>query len=409
MNLSPLHFPIYRLVVVIVGFLSLANVVCVSALAQKPSFTLEAGVEFRYFPEKPAFKNQISGLQPSLMISGDGKWISDNRKKRIKFEPFLRLDGRDSERTYFDIRELSYSQNFGNFDILAGVGQIFWGVAESRNIVDVINQFDIITNSNETDKFGQPMFRLGKFFNFGRLEAYYLPYFRKRIFPSKEGRHRASLVVDNDSEDYERDGEEFAGDFALRYANQIGDFDVGLHSFFGTNRNPFLKPNNTNTKLTALYQRLAQAGVDIQWTKDEWLLKFEAIGARSGGDDYLAVVAGYEYTFFGITDDGLDLGILTEYLYDDRDEKKTALSIFENDIFIGARLTWNDIADSELLGGSIIDVDTGASLTSIEYQRRIADAYLLEIEGQYITSPADDRINDFDKDSNLVVRLTKFF
>ena len=405
MTLSPHRLRAYSLALCAGAMLAPAAVSAGSA-----SFTPSLGTELRYFPEDPAFAGQLSGVQSSLVLSGDGRWVSDDRKQRVRFEPFLRLDGRDGERTHFDIRELSYTRRFDNgTDVLAGVGQIFWGVAESRNVVDVINQFDVVENSDETDKLGQPMLRLGKFFDFGRIEAYYLPYFRERTFPGVNGRQRFALPFDTDNAEYERDGEEFAGDFALRYTHQIDAFDIGLSAFHGTNRNPFFKPSANGTRITPVYQRLTQSGLDVQWTEDAWLLKFELIGARSGGDNFMAGVMGYEYTFFGITDSGMDLGILTEYLHDNRDSTRTAASIFENDIFVGARLSWNDIADSELLGGAIVDVETGATFGSVEYATRIADNYKLELEGQYLTAPGRDPVNSFDQDSNLIMRLTRYF
>ena len=59
---------------------------------------------------------------------------------------------------------------------------------------------------------------------------------------------------------------------------------------------------------------------------------------------------GFEYTFVGIMDTALDLGVLSEYHYDDRDE--LSMSIFQDDIAIGARLAFNDVQSSEALDWS---------------------------------------------------------
>lgn len=387
----------------------LAPLLCGAAHAGKPSFTPEIGAELRYFPQSPAYDRQMSGVQPSLILSGDGRWVSDDRKRRVKFEPFVRLDGRDGERSSGDLRELTYSQRFDNFDLFLGAAQIFWGVAESRNVVDIINQFDTAENSDETDKLGQPLIRLGKFTDIGRFEAYYLPYFRERTFPGKNGRQRTGLVVDTDEAEYERGGDEFAGDFALRYSNQFDKFDVGVHAFYGTNRTPFLTVNASGSRLLPFYQKLTQGGIDVQWTSDEWLLKFEGVVARSGDDNYASVVAGFEYTFFGVRQSSIDVGVLFEALYDGRDEEKTALTLFENDAFIGTRISWNDVEDTELLAGGIVDVETGAVFGSIEFERRIGENYLLEAEAQFLTSPDDDPLSQQERDSNLTLRLTRFF
>ena len=168
-------------------------------MANDLSFTPNVTTEFRYFPESPAYDGQFEYFQPSIYFGGEGRWVSKDRKKRVRFEPFLRLDLQDDERTHFDIRELSYLQRFNDFDLLIGNAQIFWGVAESRNVVDVINQFDEVENSDETDKLGQPLIRFGKYTDVGRFEIYYLPYFRERTFPGKDGRQRGPLIVDLDN------------------------------------------------------------------------------------------------------------------------------------------------------------------------------------------------------------------
>ena len=224
------------------------------------------------------------------------------RKNIWKLEPFARIDNRDSKRTHLDMRELSYYHSFKEFDLLAGMSQIFWGVAESRNVVDIINQFDQVENNDETDKLGQPLIRVGKFTDIGRFELYYLPIFRERTFPGKSGRQRGEGIVNVNSSEYERKNREFAGDISARYSNQFDNFDLGLHIFYGTNRNPFFITDENKLDLIPYYQKIVQSGVDLQWTYEQWLLKFESVFARSGDHNFSSTVTGFEYTFFNINE-----------------------------------------------------------------------------------------------------------
>ena len=402
MNLNPLRLASFKIIV-------LFAMISSSALASDFSFTPSVTTEFRYFPESPAYDGQLEYFQPSIYFSGEGRWISKDRKKRLRFEPFLRLDVQDDERSHFDIRELNYSQRFSDFDLLIGNAQIFWGVAESRNVVDVINQFDEVENSDETDKLGQPLIRFGKFTDIGRFEVYYLPYFRERTFPGGDGRQRGPLTVDLDNAEYDEGREEWAGDFALRYQHQIDQFDIGIHVFTGTARAPFLKSNEEGTSLLPIYQKLTQGGVDIQRTWDAWLLKLEVVIADQSGDNFISNVLGLEYTFFDFFNSGIDIGILFEGLYDNRDENKTASTLFENDIFAGARFTWNDFQESELLLGTIIDWETGSMFSSIEYERRIGENMKFEVEAQYFLAQDSEPLAQFERDSNLTLRLTRYY
>jgi len=402
MNLNPLRLASFKIIV-------LFAMISSSALAIDFSFTPSITTEFRYFPESPVYDGQLEYFQPSIYFSGEGRWISKDRKKRLRFEPFLRFDVQDDERSHFDIRELNYSQRFSNFDLLIGNAQIFWGVAESRNVVDVINQFDEVENSDETDKLGQPLIRFGKFTDIGRFEVYYLPYFRERTFPGGDGRQRGPLTVNLDNAEYDEGREEWAGDFALRYQHQIDQFDIGIHVFTGTARAPFLKLNEEGTSLMPIYQKLTQGGVDIQRTWDAWLLKLEVVIADQSGDNFISNVLGLEYTFFDFSNSGIDIGILFEGLYDNRDENKTASTLFENDIFAGARFTWNDFQESELLLGTIIDWETGSMFSSIEYERRIGENMKFEVEAQYFLAQDSEPLAQFERDGNLTLRLTRYY
>jgi len=380
------------------------------AAANGFDFTPEVALELRLFPEDPQFTGQTGALQSGLILSGDGRWISRDRDTRILFEPYIRLDAEDNERNYFDLREASIRHEINrDWDILFGISQVFWGVAESRNVVDVINQFDTIEDIDEGEKLGQPMIRLSRRGDLGTIEAYYLPVFRERRFPGVDGRLRADPVVDNDTARYERGGEEWAGDIALRYTKRFGGFDLGLHGFYGTSRNPRLDFNPATRNLDSFYPELTQGGIDLQWTNDAWLLKGEVVMADMLGETYVSSVTGFEYTLFDVSGLGLDIGLIGEYLYDDRDQSLLPTTLFDNDVFVGTRITLNDTQDTELLAGMIVDHDNGGVFASAEFQRRLGDTLLLEVEGRAFAAKDDPFIAALEADDHLLIRLTRYF
>lgn len=387
----------------------LGGVLTGPAAGQSLRITPEVSAESRIFVDDPRFDGQFGTFQGGLVLSGDLRWTSADRNTRILFEPYLRLDSQDGERSYGDIREASLSLRRGDWDILLGVSQVFWGVAESRNVVDVINQFDAIEDFDEGEKLGQPMVRVSRSFRFGTIQAFYLPFFRERRFPGEDGRLRFDPVVDSDAAVYERGGDEWAGDVALRYTNRFGGFDLGLHAFHGTSRNPFLAPGAQSQTLQPLYQELTQGGIDLQYTGGPWLLKLEAAAIDVGGDTFAATVSGFEYTFFGVGGGDIDIGIISEYLYDGRDMARAPITIFENDIFAGTRITFNDTQDAEILAGAFVDTETGALIASVEFQRRIGSRLLLEVEGRAFTGSGDPFTSAFQNDSHITLRLTRYF
>ncbi|MEK6217056.1 MAG: hypothetical protein N2B03_07555, partial [Boseongicola sp.] len=105
-----------------------------------------------------------------------------------------------------------------------------------------------------------------------------------------------------------------------------------------------------------------------------------------------------------------DLGLIFEYLYDDRDPGLAPLTIFDDDVLIGARYALNDISDTALLVGAFVDANDGSSAIRLEFERRLNDRLFLEVEGQVFVDvdPANPAAAFMD-DSMLAVRFTSYF
>jgi len=71
--------------------------------------------------------------------------------------PFVRIDEHDAERSHVDLREFLYTHVGDTWEIRAGLGKVFFGVAESNNPVDIINQRDSVENITTDAKLGQPI------------------------------------------------------------------------------------------------------------------------------------------------------------------------------------------------------------------------------------------------------------
>ena len=95
------------------------------------------GGEGRFFPhESDAEAKYHTNLSTYL----EGTAYAVNGNHSLVLTPFGRLDQHDQERTHWDIREAYYEYWAGSVVITAGLGQVFWGVIETKHLVDVINQ-----------------------------------------------------------------------------------------------------------------------------------------------------------------------------------------------------------------------------------------------------------------------------
>jgi hypothetical protein len=397
----------------LVVVLVLMSVATSPARAENWSLSGSVGGEIRAFPHAAQYPAQFSGAQSSLLLNPEIRYRSDNRRHLVRFAPNIRIDSRDSERSLVDITELTWTWNAGDWETVAGFDKVFWGVTESRHLVDIVNQSDFAEDIDGEEKLGQPMFSVAHQADWGRLDLYTLVGFRERTFPGREGRLRFPLPVDNDLAEYESGAKENHIDFAARYSHYLGDWDFGLSAFHGTSREPRLRFDETGTSLIPIYDQITQLGTDVQYTNAAWLWKFEGIVRMGDGEGqsntFAATVAGFEYTLYQLNDSPLDIGLLVEYLYDGRDGDAPP-TLYANDIFAGTRLALNDTQDTSLLAGMIVDVEDQSTVLSVEAERRLGDNWKLEAETRwFIGIDRDNLLNSVRDDSYLTLRLRRFF
>jgi hypothetical protein len=214
--------------------------------------------------------------------------------------------------------------------------------------------------------------------DWGLIDLFILPYFRERNFFDIEGRPRPYPVIDGDRALYESSNEQQHVDYAARIFSFLGDLELGLSYFNGTSREPTFIPDSTNNVLQPYYRQMEQFGLDAQITTAEWLWKAEIIKRTWSAEDFLALTAGFEYTFVGIMDSRSDLGVVIEYLYDDRQESSTGF--FQDDVLTGLRYTMNDTQSTEALLGFITDLDSKEVFLSLEASRRLSLNWSISLE-----------------------------
>ncbi len=373
-------------------------------------FLGSAALQTRAFVQDPLWSGQDSSDgQLSLSTELEIRWRSTNGNQRASLIPFARWDETDDERTHVDLREAYWAYEGADFDILVGANKVFWGVTESVHLVDFINQTDLVEDIDQEDKLGQPMINLALQRDWGLLDLYVLPIFRERTFPGLDGRFRTSLPVYTDNAVYESSSEKTHTDFALRYSHYFGDVDVGLYYFQGTNREPRLQIANDGQSLIPHYDQIGQFGLDLQYTRDAWLWKLEAI-IRDGFDgSFAAAVAGFEYTFYQVAESAADIGLLMEYQYDNRSASEP-LTLADNDLFIGGRLALNDAQNTALLAGVVVDMDTAETFFNIEAERRFGDSVVLELRVRVITgADSGDPTYAISQDDYVQLQVARFF
>ncbi len=392
------------------GVIAAIFALCCGSAAGAGGVSGYVAVEGRLFFEEPLDPRQYDD-NLSLAVEPQYHVEWDDGNQEFTFKPFARLDQHDPERTHVDIRELEWILARQAWELRVGVRKVFWGVTEAAHLVDIINQTDLVENPDGEDKLGQPMVNLALIRGWGTLDLFVLPWFRERTFPGIHGRLRSRLPVDTDQARYEEGAGRHEPDWALRWSHYIGNLDIGISHFSGTSRDPVFEPGRHGageTVLIPVYHHIDQTGLDVQYVSGDTLWKLEMIRRVGHGESFVASAGGFEHTLYGVFDSAADLGLVAEYLSNNKDD--SSVIAFENDLFLGLRLALNDIQSTEVLFGIIKDLDDTALLYNLEASRRLGEDWKLSVEGRFFTriKPKDPQY-DVRNDDYMQVELARYF
>jgi hypothetical protein len=418
--------------------------------------------EARLYPSNGLLKDQKEALA-SIAIEPELSWKSASEDHSIRFKTFARYSDPDGHRDHADIRELYYNYAGTGWQAEVGINKVYWGVVESLHLVDIVNQTDFVESVNGEQKLGQPMVSFGLEQNWGNLDLYVLPYFRERKYPDGPERFRLNLNgqpinFDKNSPLYDSHKENEHIDYAIRWAKSFDTLDVGISYFSGTNREPIPilvdvividpvpVPPIIDTSMSSYYEQMEQAGLELQYLYDDWAFKFEGVSKNLDTGDFNSTVIGFEYTLSDVGSSGGDLGLLVEYLWNDRQSvdifpmslealpandlallsfltpvqlaalQQSAiipgdyLSPFENDIFLGTRFGLNDIGSTEFLAGIIVDADDQTTSGSFEGSTRIGDDVRISLNIYFFENVDEDSaFYPLRKDDQIEAKVAWYF
>lgn len=372
-----------------------------------------ASLDPRIFLDRPLFDGQPdSGVSWSAALAPELRLEWREGRDRLTVSPHLRIDEHDSERTRADLREASWQRLVGPWMIVAGVSRVFWGVTESRHLVDVINQIDQAEDIDGDERLGQPMVHVERWTEAGTFGAFLLPGFRERTFPAGDARLRGPLPVARNRAEYESGARRGRLDLALRWTRAAGPWDLGLSAFHGTSREPRLVPSAAVAQASALvphYDVITQLGADVLYAGGAWLWKLETILRSGHGSGFGAAVAGFEYTSSGLRGGG-DLGLIVEYLHDGRDARAPPTTP-GNGVFVGVRLMLNDPDGTSVLAGVLAGRSGDGTLATIEAERRLGEAWTLAVDLRLLAGvdAAHPYLGAVRRDSHVAFRLARHF
>ena len=373
----------------------------------------EIGLEIKEFHKKEAYsdqKNTYSGFIKSEIF------IDFKNDIEFLMEPYFRYDHHDKNRSLFNFKENNFTYYYNDIQVKAGISEVFWGITESKNLVNIINVKDV-ADGDQKAKLGQSLLAFSNYSEkYGSLDFYYLPFFKNSSQIGQTGRLRLSRPIENYDIVYEGGAGSKVPSWAIKWENSFGMLDFSLQGFRGNSResSTIAKLENLQLKYFQGYERISQLGTYLQLISGPIIYKLEAIkrngqkNAKNIRENFYSYTLGMEYLINNLFENKWDLTSLIEYHNDDRNNDST--DIFQNDLFLATRLNFNDTDGTEFLTSITLDTDGGGNTSTLELSSRITDN--IRVTGSYNaywSVNEKDILYSFRRDNYFLINITNYF
>lgn len=447
---------ILSLFAVVASFATLSSA---AAEEKMPRISGQIDIGGRYFNHDGLYAGQ-TGQGSYAYIGGRLETSFDLGSGQVAVEVAGTYDERNG-RTYGTIQKLYYAHSVGNWDFLYGFNTENWGVAESLNIVNVINPSDQSDPITGKGLIGTPMINANFHSSMGTFSGYILAPFLEGNHLKSSSRFRGPVLPDFDNPVFE-EGDGRHVDFALRHVNNVdlgmGTFDYSISYFNGTNRNPgctnimtgggasscndailsgvgpgapapgasnsafwnWMNANATDATvagvsamdfpgLKAYFQKMEQVSATGVYAYDDLQLRFEGFYRWTSAGNFFASIIGGDYTFNNIAGSENSLTVAVEYLFDDR-QAGLGTAIFDNDVFLGLDYRLNNAYDTRANFGVFHDLESHANLFKLGFYSRVNDNLGVTLNAtKVVTTGWNDPLAFIKYDDFVELQLNVFF
>jgi len=322
-------------------------------------------------------------------------------------------DSDKTERTFARLDELYVKYDFENDAIKVGKSIEFWGSLELRNISDGLNPSEFRDDLFSTNKLGVWNMTYSHYTQTGEISLIvkldeqeqkmaaspYVYYFFPK-FVTYDGALKTQDSVNRPSLYLKYSGStdtEYALDYSVVFENGYDS-----QRYFSTNTPDNLdRTNQSFGQPTSFVQNAYIVNKILTYDTlvvNATLFKLEALYAKVDEDknvgDYSHVALGVEHTLENFYESAA-LGLIAEYYrYDTfEDDKYNDLELFEtmqDDLFIGARYSFNNANDSTLVGGGVFDLEYDEQVYYLKGESRFADSFKVSVDYYYIVASTTD-------------------
>lgn len=332
------------------------------------------------------YVNRSSALDSrfSKGFKGEVKASQQRDEQSFSGRIFVNWDTEDNQRRYIDVREASFYYQHEKLRFGLGVDTFFWGVAESINLVNVLNQSDVMESIDGKVKLGQPFLSLNQRYDDGDFSVYFLPIFREQNFPLRPN-YGLPIAEQPLYEDGRR-----RGGIAMRRLFYFDQGEFALSYFAGTRRSPLLVQSQLNPQeLTPYYVQTQNAMLDGVYLFENFTLKLELKVGDEQNSNFTAFNFGVEYPIYDLFEGIEEITLISEFLFDDRDAQGENHG--QNDLFIGTKFDFGHSYSSRVRVLYSYDFDFKSQYAEVNYEYRINDYFRLKSKFiKVLSAPVED-------------------
>ena len=311
----------------------------------------------------------------------------------------IKEDSQRNKRTIARVDEAYLKYDFEEDTIEIGKSIKFWGALELNNIVDGFNPNDFRSDMFSSDKLGVWNASYSHYTESGEFSLivkfyeqdqempafpyvyYFLPQsvsYNKNLNSSHSNKRASIYLTYSGSTD-----SDYPIDYAFIYENGYDS-----QRYFTTNATELSAPTKFEQNVYLVNKFMTYNTMVV----DSTLIKLEALYAKVEENkeigDYAHIAFGVEHTLENF-DNGSALGLISEYYnyitFDS--DKYDDLKLFEtmqNDLFLGARYTFNNEDDSSIVGGLITDLEYHEQVYYAQFESRLLENYKITFDYYYI-------------------------
>ncbi|SFV89989.1 hypothetical protein MNB_SV-4-1169 [hydrothermal vent metagenome] len=325
---------------------------------------------------------------------------------------------RYEERRYFYLNELFAAKNTEDYRFEIGKRIIFWGELEGYNITDIFNQKNYLLDPfDKSAKLGSWSGTLSRYFGDDLFEAG-VKFYEENLDLSDPHTPYYPLPIPYSSSLNLQEGR-YTPTLYLSYtltSEKIVESESRIILWHGYDNKRNFIPIEYGQRLAQYAYRVNKALFLSHIVYEDMIFKLEGsythIIDYAPMSDYGQFGVGAEKSLYDIG--GTDVTFYTEYyryIYkDDTKVKNVDISeIYNDDLFLAAKLNFNDTRSSELRAGMLYDLGNSEKVFKVEAKMRLLDRFVLHALWLHILPDDNTLLSAFEDHTRITFGIRYTF